>query len=273
MSSTDEIVTSLILTADGLSIVSTAVILLTILLDSPARNKSYNLKLIFRLLLSDFCMSLIILIFYCMESAKGPINLSTACSISLPILMFFLVSGFSWTVMIAVRFAYSNQKRIYKPKIPLWGVWLLTFFLLVPTIIMNANGNKVLSAEEDDTVLACTYNHTYRPAIIVDIITVQVPIVISLTLNLLAYAKGYRALKDAPHSVLARYMRRVGGYLMVLIIVWVPVFSYNILSISLKSNHKLTPVLNAVVFLLCSQVYPFNISYQPQSQVYFYRDF
>ena len=246
------IAASFIITADSLSILATGIVLITILLDSPVRNRSYNLKLIFRLLLSDFCLSSMILIYYGIQISNG-VNLTTACSICLPILMYFFVSSFVWTVMIAVRFAYTNEKKIYVPKIPLWSVWLIPFVLLIPTIVLNAKGNLVLSVEEDDTVLACTYNHAYKPAVIVDIITIQVPLVITIILNILAYIKGYKALRNSPQSVTARYMRRAGGYLLVLVVVWFPTIAFNIMSRIVNSNQEFLFLFNGVVFLLCSQ--------------------
>jgi hypothetical protein len=250
----------LILSALGLSLISSGIVLLSIVFDQN-NSQSYNLKLIFRLLLSDFCIDIVILACFIAQLLSNSSKSKTlTCSVCLPVIFYFLLSSFSWTIMISLRFLTvdrsSKESSLNKiiSKIRLWWIWVACFTLMVPTIILNAIGNKVLSAVDEDSPVSCSYNHEYTKSIAIDIATVQFPLFVTIFVNLSSYIIGFRALKDSPQSVVARHMRRTGGYLLVLIIVWVPIFVYNVLSISLQSNSEFIDLFYVGIFLLSLQV-------------------
>ena len=66
--------------------------------------------------------------------------------------------------------------------------------------------------------------HVFR-AQLINNICFQGPLVLTITINLIAYILGLNALKDAPHSVIYREMRRAGAYMSVLLLVWIPNFT------------------------------------------------
>lgn len=60
--------------------------------------------------------------------------------------------------------------------------------------------------------------------------------------------QGLHALKDAPHSVVSREMRRAGVYMSVLLLVWIPNFSVNILA-EMNPNMSLDIAMEIIVML------------------------
>lgn len=247
----------LIISALSLSLVSSGIVLLSIVFDKH-NNKSYNLKLIFRLLFCDFFIEIVILSCFIAQTYTN--SKSLTCSICLPVIYYFLLSSFLWTIMISLRFLTIDKSfkstilQKIVPKIHLWWIWIVCFALMVPTIVLNSIGNKVLSTIDEDSPVSCTYNHEYNKSITVDIVTVQFPLFITIIVNFTSYVIGYRALKDSPESVVARHMRRTGGYLLVLVLIWVPIFVFNVLSIALRSNSKFLGLFYAGLFLVSLQV-------------------
>ena len=88
----------------------------------------------------------------------------------------------------------------------------------------------------------------------VDIICFQAPLIAIMFLNIYTYMKGLLALHNAPHSVIARQMKRAGGYLMVLLVVWVPNITYNLLVICDDTNEPYDNFLVLTIMLSALQV-------------------
>lgn len=90
----------------------------------------------------------------------------------------------------------------------------------------------------------CMFNPNLLRAQLVNNLCFQIPLVLTILINLWAYVKvglpgraavpclvssltcpqGLHALRDAPQSVIAREMRRAGIYMSVLLVVWIPNF-------------------------------------------------
>lgn len=64
----------------------------------------------------------------------------------------------------------------------------------------------------------------------VNLFTFQVPLLLTIVLNTNALLRGMRALRHSPQSVIAREMKRVGQYVLVLLAIWVP----NLLTYSVR---------------------------------------
>lgn len=83
------------------------------------------------------------------------------------------------------------------------------FFLLGD--VTNLEGDN----HED---FSCSFDHESTPGIIIDLICFQFPLLVTIFINIYSYTKGIYVLKNSPGSVIARQMKRAGGYLFVLLI-------------------------------------------------------
>ena len=111
-----------------------------------------------------------------------------------------------------------------------------------------------IGSDDDTANHTCSFNHITAVGVAMDVITFQAPLVITVVLNVYLYIRGLNSLKDAPFAVLSRRLRRAGGYIFVLVIVWVPNLIYNALCIFGKTNTGFTILESIVVNLASAQV-------------------
>ena len=166
---------------------------------------------------------------------------------------------YSWTVLLALRFrrSYSRDKtRVASTgisPIPFWMVWMFAIVLAIPTFATSLAGLPATTIGSDDDAArhTCSFNHITVVGVAMDIITFQAPLIITVILSIYLYIRGLYSLHDAPFSVLSRRLRLAGGYLFVLIVVWVPNLVYNALCMFGKTNTGFV-VLEAIVVNLAS---------------------
>lgn len=246
------------------SLVFCVIVLVSAMLDKSA-SVSNNLQLILRLLLSNCGQSFVIIIYYILvESNSFNVNQQTVCSIYLPTQMFFFLSGYGWAIMLAIRFQYShNTETVYRQSVPFYCIWLVSIAFVLPTVIVNIINNPSISIISS-TPFSCTYNHELALSVIVHIISIQIPLFVTILLCTSSYVKGLLAVKDAPQSVVARLMRRAGGYLLVLLLVWTPNIAFDVLSVISSSNSEYSGLFTIGICLISIQVYFFIVicSYQ-----------
>lgn len=250
------IASGIIIVTTTLSLLSCFIVLFIISFD-PLVKESLNLQLIFRLLVSNCLLNLVVLFYNVADSMPGT-NLGLVCATCLPLEMYFFLTSFGWTVMLALRFRKSHEMQdgrvlLYRPSIPLWGIWVISLVLILPTVILNSVEYSSLSAEETGTSI-CSYNHDETIPVTIDIITVQFPLCLTILVNIHSYFIGLRALQDSPQSVVARQMRRVGGYLFILLLVWLPNIAFNLVSIITDTNSHFVLLFVVGVCLTTSQV-------------------
>lgn len=250
-------IAALTLSAAALSLLCCSVIALSIRLD-PRGSKSYHLILVQSLLRADIGLSLSIVVYFSVQYYFSGDTLETFCSGFLPFLVYFFLTSSGWTVMLALRFRSSQNvaAQFNKPPIPLWAVWVVP---LVPAIVMMATSVSIPGVTDartnsSDTNQSCQFNHSTVSGILIDILCFQAPLIAIMLVNLYTYARGLAALKNSPHSVIARQMRRAGGYIAVLLVVWVPNIAYNLLVICDDSNEPYDNFLVLTVMLSASQV-------------------
>ena len=244
-----------------LSLSSCAIVVISILFENRA-TKSTHLGLVVRLLVSNMCLSFILLT-YSVNVVTGSSNLSQLCNGYLPFLMYFFVASYGWTIFIAFRCREGNSRNLtrsefngMRKQIYFGIVWVVSFLLQIPVIIFDiVYPGQVSAIASSATTRACVYNHSNEAGYTIDLITVQIPVLFTISINLYSYTRGILALvKDTPQSVVARQMRRAGGYLLVLIIVWAPNLAYNIISILNKSNTASADFLDFTLCLAALQV-------------------
>jgi hypothetical protein len=108
--------------------------------------------------------------------------------------------------------------------------------------------------DSSDTSQSCQFDHSSVSGVLTDLICFQAPLIAIIFLNIYTYIRGLLALHNAPQSVIARQMKRAGGYLAVLLLVWVPNIAYNLLVICDDSNEPYDNFLILTVMLTASQV-------------------
>eukprot|EP00981_Chlorochromonas_danica_P002999 scaffold601_cov170-Ochromonas_danica.AAC.60 len=171
-----------------------------------------------------------LIIFYIVERVMPSHAMNDFCNCFLPMTIFFFLSSFGWTIMLALRFYSSHNSKdaknaVQQPPIPFRWVWATPLVFTLSMVI-------VIWAAGDVT---------------------QSPILFTIVINLYIYACGLAALSNAPHSVVARQMRKAGGYLAVLILVWVPNLVYNLISIGDTSSKEYGSLLDLATLLYSSQ--------------------
>lgn len=232
----------------------------------PMYHKSVNTRLIYRLLLSDFMICVCYGAYYAIESTVSLNSepLATICLVWFPFPLFFYISSWGWTALLAYRFSVKpsiskTNNKVKKLPMPMYYVWIIAFLFCVPLIIANVTTKHgVTSVEASETASrACIYNYDSKYGADLDMVTLIVPLFIALIYNIYCYGVGLYALKTAPQSVIARQMRRARGYVMVLIIVWLPnsIFGFMRVASPEKSQHVL---LNISVTLTALQGF-FNV--------------
>lgn len=250
-------IAALTLSVATLSLICCSVIALSIRLD-PRGSKSYHLILVQSLLRADIGLSLSIVLYFIVQYNISGHSLETFCSGFLPFLVYFFLTSSGWTVMLALRFRSSQNvaAQFNKPPVPLWAVWVIP---LVPAIVMLGASVSLPDVTDartnsNDTNQSCQFDHSSAGGILIDILCFQAPLIAMMFVNLYTYARGLAALKNSPHSVIARQMRRAGGYIAVLLIVWVPNIAYNLLVIGDSSDEQYDNFLVLTVMLSAGQV-------------------
>jgi hypothetical protein len=208
------------------------------------------------------------------------------CNVFLPFPIYFFLCSFGWTILIAFKFRSSKSwflptENVYQ--VPFWVVWIVAFIFIIPSILLDiVRPNLINNAISSSTTNMCVYNHTNTTGIIVDVCTFLLPLTLTILINLYSYTRvrndarpallssrrdntcmfvcivvqGLWALRDSPHSVLAKNMRKAGGYLLVLLFVFLPNIIYNYFAISSSSNSKYGNYLDFAFCLSSLQVRP-----------------
>jgi hypothetical protein len=240
-----------------ISCISCSVVALSIRFDRRSA-KSYHLRLVQGLLQSDIGLSMSIIVYFAVQYHLSGDSLQTFCKSFLPFLVYFFLVSSAWTVMLALRFRMSQSvsANANKPPVPMYAIWLIP---LVPAAIMmgtslSLDGVANVNSLNNDTNKSCQFNHATTSGILVDLFCFQGPLILIIIINVYHYAGGLLELKNAPHSVLARQLKRAGGYIAVLVAVWVPNIAYNLLVMSDKSSEPYVNFLILTVMLSASQV-------------------
>ena len=233
--------TNALLICASLSLLSCSLVVISIAFD-PTSSTSRHLGLVFNLLLSGIGLSLSIIIYVIVAMQSSESAQQTFCNKWLPFPIYFFLCSFGWTVLIAFKFRSSKSWFLPTEKsivVPFWTVWVGAFLLVVPAIICDiVEPNIVSSSISTENTIMCVYNHTTKTGKAIDVLTLQVPLTLTILINLYSYSRGLWALRDSPHSVLAKNMRRAGGYLFVLLFVFIPNIIYNYYSLSTSTNSK-----------------------------------
>ncbi len=243
-----------------ISLVSCIVVTFSIASD-PTSQTSRHLALVFRLVICGIGLSLSLLIYNLVaQYSLSDASLNTFCNAFLPFPMYFFVASFGWTVLIAFRFRSTKSWFLgteKKYEVPYWVVWSVSLMFVFPAIItcIAFPGNIAFVLSSPSTNM-CVYNHENIIGKYIDIFTLQLPLAFTIIVNLYSYGRGLFALRDSPHSVLARHMRKAGGYLFILIIVWVPNIVYNLYSIFLNTNTDLNGFQDFGFCMAALQVQP-----------------
>lgn len=226
----------------------------------PKSKESYHLRIVYNLLLVDVLLSGAVVFYYVMQYLLSSRQLNTFCHYYLPSVIYLFLTSFSFTIMFALRFRTMKKKDnvnkivTWKPPIPFGRLWVFPLIYVIPLLIFAytlPNVTKVF-ANDSDTDQSCTFDHDYTTGTVLDLVYFEIPCMLCIIINIYSYSKGLIALKNAPHSVLGRQMRRAGGYLSVLLIVWIPNIIYNFLSIFTSRDYA--SFLNLCVVLSSSQV-------------------
>lgn len=254
-----------------ISLLSCFIVLFAIASD-PLGAKSVNTKLIFRLLFCDLMICVIYIIYYCVDhslknyDSNDDVNERTMeifCKYYLAFPMFFFIASWGWTALIAYRFSIkpsiSREKtiKIKKLPIPMHFIWIISLIIILPTllsVIFTKHG--VSNVEISSRSRQCIYNYGTALGQSLNILTLLIPMSLTLLYNIYCYGNGLLALQTAPQSVISRQMRRAGGYVFIFIGVWAPNFTYSILRIigNTSTSDFYHTLLNASLTLTILQV-------------------
>lgn len=242
-----------------LSVVSCSVVIFSIS-RYLQKKTSYHLQLVSRLLICDVGISLCIIMYFITEHATGGAHMRAFCNVFLPLILFCFLASFGWTIMLAMRFRTSHDINGAVAAAPAWVfrlVWAVPLLLCLAAVIVIWSAGHVTAEQGDDddhsTDNSCTFDHEHWNGILLDLAVFQMPILLTIAINLYIYSCGLRSLGNAPHSVIARQMRKAGGYLAVLVVVWVPNLVYNLLSIADGSDRAYGSLLDMSVLLFSLQ--------------------
>ncbi len=244
--------------ASILSVVTCLMVVISIYHDAKTLKKSYHLRLVQRLLISDIGLSSCVIFYYIMQFLVTSSELKIFCNLYLPTVVFFFLCSYGWTVLLAFRFRSSHtEKKTAGPPVPMYVIWAIPVPFALAVLIAAFSTGDVTTVESNDadTNQSCTFNHDKLTGIILDLMTFQGPLLVTIIVNCYSYTKGLLALSNTPHSVVARQMRKAGGYLGVLLVVWVPNIVYNFLTIFDGSDSQYNAFLDVVIFLSSLQVF------------------
>jgi hypothetical protein len=148
-----------------------------------------------------------------------------------------------------------------------WGVWLLSLLLILPIPLNNLiNQNdepseyNVNVSYDNGIIQGCIY-HGSLTLFVFDVITFQIPVILTIFTDLYFYFVGIRSFVNAPGSVVARQMEKIGGFLLVLLITFIPNCVYNFIVLWDGLSHSKVineeaegRLFNAVIVLQSLQV-------------------
>lgn len=167
------------------------------------------LTLAIRLIVSDGVFSLMLLFWKLAATSKHYDNLDSYCRVFHPIIIFTLIAGYGWTVCIALKFKNIplelSKSTQQSADVNYWRTWAVSFAVVLPIIILNSMGPSyaVSSAyylSEGYGEAYCFFSYNKR-ADIVNNICFQLPLVLTIVLNVFAYSRGIYAIQNAPESV------------------------------------------------------------------------
>lgn len=256
--SNDSVASIISLVLALLSILSCLLVISSVYL-YPKAKESFHLQLVNRLLLSDLGLSSCVAFYYFIQYALNSSQLRQFCNIYHPVLLYFFISSYCCTCILSLRFRTLNdsgpQKKVWTPPIHLNFVWLLPLLCSIPVLISAFVTGEVTTVHvnSQDTNQVCTFNHDTDIGTAMDLTFFQFPLFLTILINGYFYTKGVLALQNSPHSVIARQMNRAGGFMLVLLIVWVPNICYNLLTIFAGTNDSYLALLDLCVFLTSSQ--------------------
>ena len=136
---------------------------------------------------------------------------------------------------------------------PFWIIWATSLMLSLPILIISFIDENIISIQKDNNE-SCTFNYNNNVTIITTVICFQAPLIITIILNVYFYARGLRSLRTSPHSVISRKIRRAGGYIAILLIVWIPNAIYSFINMFDNSENTYKSLLDLSILLMCSQV-------------------
>lgn len=223
------------------------------------KKSSYHLQLVSRLLLTDVGLSSCIIFYFIIQFALNTDQLITFCKFYLPTVVYFFICSYLWAILLALRFLMSkkqtNQYNFGK-LVSYRTVWLAPLIPAAADLVMawSLGGITTVHTNSSDTNQSCTFNHDTLHGIIMDMITFQLPMVVATVSIIFFYGKAIFSLKNAPHSVISRQIRKASGYVAVLLIVTLPNLIYNFFTIFDETHKSRNSLLSLAVFLSSSQV-------------------
>ncbi len=225
----------------------------------PRKTSSYHLQLVSRLLLTDVGLSSCIIVYFVIQFVLNTNQLKSFCKIYLPTVVYFFVVSYIWSILLALRFLMSKKlddKTKWNNPVSFQAVWILPVIPALADLIMawSLGGITTVHTNSSDINQSCTFNHDKLHGVIMDLITFQLPMVAATIIIIYYYAKAIVSLKNAPHSVISRQIRKASGYVSVLLIVTLPNLIYNFLTIFDHTHKSRSSLLSLAVFLSSSQV-------------------
>ena len=245
-------------------------IVLTAIHSDPLGSKSINTKLIFRLLLCDLMICFFYAAYYIMDSIfiNGNEQMEIICKAYLPFRMYCFVASWGFTALLAYRFSVKPTfkiEAIKRKKLPFktTRVWIGTFIIVLPMIISNIvteDGISMIEVSGDSR--QCIFNFDSTLGKVLNVVTLVIPLFATLIYNTYCYINGVYALQTAPQSVIGRQMQRAGGYVLVLIGVWLPNCVFSMLRVvGHAQGGRYHGLLNASTLLTALQVLYLHIKY------------
>jgi hypothetical protein len=241
-----------------LSIVACLSVILSVLL-YPKAKESFHLQLVNRLLLSDLGLSCCVVFYFIIQFGIDTPQLKQFCKVYYPTLLYFFISSFWCTTILSSRFRTLNdssaQKKVWTPPIKLNYIFLFPLLSAFPVLIgaWATGAVTTVHVNSQDTNQVCSFNHDTIIGMALDLIFFQFPLFCTIVINGYFYTKGVLALRNSPQSVIARQMNRAGGYMLVLLVVWVPNIFYNMVTIFAGTNDSYLALLDLCVFLTSAQ--------------------
>lgn len=130
---------------------------------------------------------------------------SDICQYFLPFPTFFFLLSFCWTSLIAHRFKEICKVNKFQKDIdlPLWTVPFFCIILILPTVILNAQGivvSETISPVSGGGLDFCFFSSS-TTAFIVNIATFQIPSLLTVIYNIRCYYVGIQSLRLSPEHV------------------------------------------------------------------------
>lgn len=126
-------------------------------------------------------------------------------------------------------------------------MWITALAFTLPILVLNSGLlgseyaiSRVIPIDEATEITYCMFDPTTWLSRGVNFICFQLPLLLTIIINISAFVKGMQALQHSPQSVIAREMKRVGQYLFVLLIIWVPNLLSNMMQWLSVRKHDMT---------------------------------